>query len=102
AKLTASLADISPAKTEFELTLINGGTINSVNDLTSIVSPQTPNCVISASNNSISCQVLNAPTIISNAQVNWVRDAATETWSCFVVGLTAGNADLAPSSCPAS
>ena len=101
-KLAVGLADITPAKTDFEIILANGGTIASAADLSSIVSTETEHCSISANNTSISCAIKSAPAQVANAVLVWTRNPGTDGWSCVTTGLLAANQQLAPKACPAS
>ncbi|MEI8663958.1 pilin [Pseudoalteromonas sp. B28] len=100
-KLTAGLAEITGAKTEFEIKKNNGETISSVTDLKSIKNATTKNCTITATANTISCNIENAPSQVANADVTWTRDNSTGSWSCATTNIT-GDASLAPKSCPQS
>jgi len=98
-KLTAGLAEITGAKTEFEMKVNNGETIASVADLKSIKDPTTQNCTITATATEIICTIVNAPSQVNGATLTWTRDAATGAWTCKAAGIT-GDASLAPKSCP--
>ena len=97
-KLTAGLAEITGAKTEFEMKVNNGETIASVADLTSIPNAATRNCTITATANTIVCTIVNAPSQVSSAVLTWTRVLATGQWTCATTG--ASKASLAPKSCP--
>ncbi|KYL30545.1 fimbrial protein [Pseudoalteromonas agarivorans] len=100
-KLTAGLAEITGAKTEFEIKKNNGETINSVADLKSIKNASTKNCTITATNTTISCDIVNAPTQVQGADITWTRDNSTGEWTCATTNIT-GDKTLAPKSCPQS
>ena len=102
-KLTAGLAEISAGKTAAE-ELINNG--SEVTDPASIgLQETTNNCTIAAETEDgvgdIACTIVNAPSQARGAVLTWSR-AATGQWTCATTGLTAGNEDLAPSSCAQS
>jgi len=101
-KLTAGLAEITGAKTEFEIKKNNGETISGVSDLKSIKNTSTKNCTITASDSTIVCTIVNAPSQLASAVVTWTRDNSTGAWTCATTGLSADNKDLAPKSCPQS
>jgi len=100
-KLTAGLAEITGAKTEFEIKKNNGETITDVDDLKSIKNASTKNCTIKATDTTISCTVVNAPSQVDGATITWTRDNATGEWTCATTDIT-GDASLAPKSCPQS
>lgn len=100
-KLTAGLAEITGAKTEFEIKKNNGETITDISDLKSIKSTTTKNCTITATATTIVCTIVNAPSQVNNAKITWSRDAATGAWSCATTDIT-GDKSLAPKSCPQS
>ncbi|WP_282447175.1 pilin [Pseudoalteromonas sp. 2CM32C] len=100
-KLTAGLAEITGAKTEFEIKKNNGETISSVADLKSIKAASTKNCTITATNTTISCDIVNAPTQVQGADITWTRDNSTGAWTCATTNIT-GDKTLAPKSCPQS
>ena len=97
-KLTAGLAEITGAKTEFEMLANNGQTISSVADLTSITNASTRNCTITATATTIVCTIVNAPTQVLGATLTWTRNAATGAWTCATAGAT--KASLSPKNCP--
>ncbi|MBV2130584.1 pilin [Arsukibacterium indicum] len=97
-KLTAGLAEITGAKTEFEMLANNGEAVASVADLTSIPNAATQNCTITATATTIVCTIVNAPTQVAGATLTWTRNAATGQWTCATAG--ASKASLAPKSCP--
>jgi len=97
-KLTAGLAEITGAKTEFEIKKNNGETIASITDLTSIKTTTTQNCTITATSTTIVCSIINAPTQVASASMTWTRADATGEWTCATAGAT--DATLAPKSCP--
>lgn len=97
-KLTAGLAEITGAKTEFEMKKNNGETITDVNDLKSIKNASTKNCNITATGTTIVCTIVNAPSQVSGATLTWTRTNATGAWACATAG--ASDASLAPKSCP--
>ena len=100
-KLTAGLAEISAGKTAAE-DLINNGT--QVTDQASIgLQPTTSNCTITASTTAgggtIVCDIINAPSQITNAKITWTR-TATGAWTCATLLPKGGDVTLAPKSCP--
>jgi len=105
-KLTAGLAEITGAKTEFEVITNNGQSVTGIGtgqyDLKSIKSTTTKNCTIAATATTITCTVLNAPTQIQGAVLTWTRTAATGVWACATTNIPAANKELAPKSCPQS
>ncbi|WP_394192619.1 pilin [Pseudoalteromonas atlantica] len=100
-KLTAGLAEITGAKTEFEIKRNNGETISGISDLKSIKNTSTKNCTITATGTTIVCTIVNAPSQVNGATITWTRDDASGAWSCATGGIT-GDKSLAPKSCPAS
>ena len=100
-KLTAGLAEITGAKTEFEIKKNNGETISSISDLKSIKNASTKNCTITATGNTIVCSIVNAPSQVNGAKITWTRDNSTGVWSCATTDIT-GDKTLAPKSCPQS
>ncbi|MBQ4832757.1 pilin [Pseudoalteromonas sp. MMG010] len=99
-KLTAGLAEITGAKTEFEIKKNNGEAISDISDLTSIKVTETQNCDITATATTIVCTIQNAPSQVTDATITWTRDNATGAWSCKTGNIT-GDDSLAPKSCPA-
>jgi type IV pilus assembly protein PilA len=97
-KLTAGLAEITGAKTEFEMKKNNGETITDISDIKSIPNATTKNCTITATDTTLVCTIVNAPTQVNGATLTWSRDNATGAWSCATAGAT--DATLAPKSCP--
>jgi type IV pilus assembly protein PilA len=97
-KLTAGLAEITGAKTEFEMMVNNGEAITTIADLTSIPNAATQNCTITATGTTIVCTIVNAPSQVAGATLTWTRTAATGQWECATAG--ASKASLAPKSCP--
>ncbi|WP_445428474.1 pilin [Alishewanella sp. HL-SH05] len=97
-KLTAGLAEITGAKTEFEMKVNNGETIATIADISSIPNATTQNCTITATATTLVCTVRNAPSQVSSAVMTWTRTAATGQWTCATTG--ASKASLAPKSCP--
>lgn len=97
-KLTAGLAEITGAKTEFEMLANNGQAVASVADLTSIPNATTRNCIITATATTIACAIQNAPTQVASASLTWTRDNNTGAWTCATTGAT--KASLAPKNCP--
>lgn len=105
-KLTAGLAEITGAKTEMEIDANNGEAITTVSDLKAIKNDKTQNCTITASlatdgTGEIKCDIVNAPSQVSAAEITWTR-AATGEWTCATTGLTGDAKELAPKSCPHS
>jgi type IV pilus assembly protein PilA len=100
-KLTAGLAEITGAKTEFEIMKNNGEDVTGISDIKSITNTDTQNCLISATAATIVCTIQNAPSQVDGATLTWTRDDATGAWSCETDGIT-GDDSLAPKSCPAA
>ncbi|WP_304637612.1 MULTISPECIES: pilin [Pseudoalteromonas] len=105
-KLTAGLAEITGAKTEMEIDANNGEAIADVTALKAIKNASTQNCTITASlatdgTGEIKCDIVNAPSQVSAAEITWTR-AATGEWTCATTGLTGDAQELAPKSCPHS
>ena len=98
-KLTAGLAEITGAKTEFEIKKNNGETITGIADLKSIKETSTQNCTITATADSIVCTIVKAPSQVIGATITWTRTDATGAWDCVTAGIT-GDDSLAPKSCP--
>jgi type IV pilus assembly protein PilA len=102
-KLTAGLSEITGGKVQMEIEANSGQDIADVSGLTSIPEANTTNCDITAELNAgvgtIICTIQNAPSQINAAVLTWSR-AANGQWTCATTGLTAGNEDLAPKSCP--
>ncbi|AQQ00192.1 prepilin-type N-terminal cleavage/methylation domain-containing protein [Pseudoalteromonas aliena] len=98
-KLTAGLAEITGAKTEFEIKRNNGETITGISDLKSIKDTSTQNCNITATGTTIVCTIVKAPSQVIGATITWTRTDATGLWECATAGIT-GDASLAPKSCP--
>lgn len=91
---TSGLAEVSPAKTQFELVINEGKTPS----LTSTdagfigVGSTTQYCNVSllANNAGINCELRNGnATKINGNDITLNRDAATGTWSCSTTGLDA-------------
>lgn len=97
-KLSASLAEVSAAKTVVE-TKINEGIVITNNESAGILS--TTNCTITTALESgagtLQCAVLSGPPSVSAATITWTRDQAG-AWSCVTSGAT--DAELSPKSCP--
>ena len=103
AKLTAGLAEITEAKTEFEILTNNGAPINSVSDLTAVTNTGTKNCIISATSTSVSCNIQNAPSQVAGAVITLSRAPLTGEWTCGTTGITLSAAQsLVPKNCPHS
>ncbi|CAI07227.1 pilin [Aromatoleum aromaticum] len=99
AKLVAGLAEISAGKTAAEDQLNDG--VNPANAAAIGLLAATGNCTITAAfaagAGTISCAVLNAPSLVSGATLTWTRTAAG-VWSCATTGAT--DKTLAPKTCP--
>jgi len=84
-KVTAGLAEITGAKTEFEVKSNNGEDIADVNALKSIKVSTTKNCEITATATAgvgtIKCKVINAPSQVLNKTIQWARDT-NGVWTC--------------------
>ena len=98
-KLTAGLAEITGAKTEFEIMKNNGETVSAIGDIKAVTNTDTQNCAITATANTIVCTVQNAPSQVNGATLTWTRNDTTGAWTCATAGIT-GDASLAPKSCP--
>jgi len=82
-KMTAGLAEITGAKTEFEMLINDGVTIgNDITILKSIKVATTNNCAITITSNSIICTIDNAPTQVDGETLTWTRDTTTTVWTC--------------------
>jgi type IV pilus assembly protein PilA len=99
-KLTAGLAEITGAKTDFEIMKNNGETITDQKDLKSLKDYDTQNCKITATGTTIVCTIQNAPTQVNGATVTWTRNDSSGAWTCATAG--AKDKTLAPKSCPQS
>jgi len=95
-KLTAGLAEITGAKTQFEM-LKNTGQTPTAALMTSIKSTSTQNCTIAVTGTTLRCTMKNAPSQVATATLTWTR-ASTGEWSCATAN--ASDAGLAPTSCP--
>ncbi len=87
-KVAAGLAEITGAKTQFEIKANEGasGNFTAVTDLSSIKSATTNNCTITATNTSgvgnIKCAIINAPSQITGKYIQWNR-ASNGLWTCI-------------------
>jgi type IV pilus assembly protein PilA len=81
-KMTAGLAEITGAKTEFEILVNEGTTIADVSTLKSIKDTSTNNCTITATGSTIVCTIVNAPTQVNGKKLTWTRTASTGAWVC--------------------
>ena len=97
-KMTAGLAEITGAKTQFELLKNNGQTPTKLN-MTSIKNWSTQHCTITVSNTTITCAIRNAPPQVRGASIIWTREDTSGAWSCESEGIT-GDPGLAPKACP--
>jgi len=97
-KMTSGLAEISNAKTQFDL-LLNNGQIPTLALMTSIQNTTTQNCNITITNTTIRCTILNASAQVQSATLTWTRNSTTGQWTCLSDNITGSN-DLAPKSCP--
>ncbi|WP_149981343.1 pilin [Pseudoalteromonas rhizosphaerae] len=97
-KLTAGLAEISAGKTGYEVAVNNGETPDAAK---AGLPASTQNCTITVDTTGIKCEILNAPTQIASAVIQWTR-GSTGQWTCATTGITTGSEDLAPKSCPQS
>jgi type IV pilus assembly protein PilA len=92
-KVTAGLAEISAARTKFELVANEGGTL----DTTSVgLATNSKNCNYAVAATGITCALQNAPTQISGASVAMNRSVAG-VWTCSTTGIT--DNDMIPKSC---
>ena len=86
-KVSAGLAEITGAKTQYEILANDGaaGNFADVTGLTSIKDATTNNCTITAVNalgvGNIRCALANAPSQIAGDYVEWIR-AADGQWTC--------------------
>ncbi|WP_104513236.1 pilin [Acinetobacter indicus] len=100
-KLTTGLAEISAGKTAAEDKINNGDDWTDPTDIG--LKATTANCTITSEMADgvgfIKCEILNAPSQVRSAAIEWKRTAAGE-WTCETTG--ADDADLAPKSCPQS
>ena len=96
-KLTAGLAEITGAKTEFELKKNNGETINTVADLKSIKNASTKNCTITATDTTLVCTVVNAPSQMEQLLHGQDQQLRVSGHAPLLVLLVI---NLAPKSCP--
>jgi len=99
-KLTAGLAEITGAKTQFEL-LKNNGETPTLTLMTSIKDATTNNCTITISGTEIVCTVVKAPSQVGSAVLTWTRATSGE-WTCATTGIAAADKALAPKACPQS
>jgi len=81
-KMTAGLAEITGAKTEFEMLANEGTAITGIADLKSVKNTSTNNCIITATATTIVCEIANAPTQVDGKKLTWTRTAATGEWVC--------------------
>jgi len=101
-KLTAGLAEVTTARTQFEILNNSGVTIADIGTLTSLPSATTQNCIFTATATTISCTITNAPTQITGAVLTFTR-SAIGGWTCATTVITDAAAQaLAPASCPHS
>ena len=100
-KMTAGLAEITGAKTQFELLKNNGETptTGTTGNMTSIKSWTTQNCTITVTSNTIACTIINAPSQVQSSVLTWTHSNTTGEWTCASTNVT-GDAGLAPKACP--
>jgi len=102
-KMTTGLAEITGAKTQFEILANNGsaGNFSAVSGLSSIKNATTQNCTITATNTAgvgnIKCVIRNAPSQVDGKFVQWNR-AANGEWTCT----SDAGTDYAPKACTAA
>lgn len=94
AKFTAGLAEISAARTVFELRRNSGETVTTPEDAG--LTASTTNCAITVTNNSITCTLINAPTQINGSTIAVTISATTGMWECSTTVLNR----YATKSCP--
>ena len=80
AKVTAGLAEISAGKTAFEQKINDGEDIDDVADIG--LAATTGNCNITVTEDSIECEIINAPSQVNEETVTWTRNAGTGEWTC--------------------
>lgn len=97
-KMTAGLAEISTAKTQFVL-ILNNGEVPTLAIMTSIQNSTTDNCTITITSTTITCTIRNASTQVQNARLIWTWNTSNQTWACQSDNIT-GDDGLAPKSCP--
>ena len=98
-KLTAGLSEVSAGKTAAEQKINDGE--NVANAAAIGLTASTSNCDITASitngSGTIKCDIVNAPSQVSNAEITWTRTSSGD-WTCATTG--AQDKTLAPKSCP--
>lgn len=83
AKMTAGLSEIAGLKTAFELIKNDGKTPTTILlGYADTTAATTNNCIISASESSITCAIQNAPSQLGTASIVLNRDNATGLWTC--------------------
>jgi type IV pilus assembly protein PilA len=81
AKVAAGLAEISGYKTAFELRINDGLPVANPVDV-GILNVTTGNCTLGVTENTLTCQILNAPTQVNGALITWERNVDTGFWTC--------------------
>lgn len=98
-KMIAGLLEITNAKKEFEILSSQGVDISSIDDLKTVISTTTNNCIITATPNTVTCKVIQAPSLVLGAIITWTRNTTTGEWTCNSSNII-GDSSLAPKSCP--
>ncbi|MDE1169226.1 MAG: pilin [Pseudomonas sp.] len=96
AKATAGLAEIAALQHGFEEQLGNGVTPSTAAGIGG--SDTTQNCTVGVTGTTITCSLLNAPTVISSGVITLTRSVATG-WSCSASSV---DADYLPKGCAAA
>lgn len=96
AKATAGLAEISSLKSGFEESLGNGTVPSAATGIGGTGTTQ--NCTVTVDGTSITCALLNAPTVINSGSIKLTRDASTG-WSCSATSI---DSDYLPKGCTAA
>ena len=79
-KFAASLAEISAAKTPFEVAVNDGKAIATIADLPSIKATTT-NCIVTASATNLVCAIEGGPAAVSDKSITLTRDDEG-LWEC--------------------
>ncbi len=95
-KMTAGLAEISAARTKYEL-VANEGTAPTV-ALVGLSSTSSKNCDYVVDATGIACDIKNAPTSVDAATIKMDR-TADGVWTCSASGVVGTVADLVPKAC---
>jgi len=92
-KVTAGLAEISAARTKYEL-VSNDGTVPTTANTGLAANSKNCNYVVDATG--IACTIQNAPAAVNGQEVKVARTAAG-VWSCTTTGIA--DTDMIPKSC---